>query len=76
MTYIPPPTIHVQRYNKELAARLKVAENVSRKQLLAYANVDWANRVAQRLGGGKRALLCAFDGTVPAQAVTLCKNAE
>lgn len=63
-----------QQYNQQLAARLKANEKQSRKNLLAFANVDWANRVAQKLG--KRALLAAFDGTVPASGVTLCKNAE
>jgi hypothetical protein len=114
-----------QKYNKELAARLKAPENVSRKNLLvrwkgcdgdnvawsskchnlqsmatkqstqpslsdsasepdsdcnrsshaqAYASVDWANRVAQKIG--KRTLLAAFDGTVPPNGVTLSKNAE
>lgn len=63
-----------QRYNKEVAARLKAPENVVRKASLAYANVDWANRVAQKIG--KRTLLCAFDATVPPAGVTLCKNAE
>lgn len=39
-----------------------------------YANVDWANRLAQKIG--KRTLLATFDKTVNANGVTLNKNAE